>query len=91
MGVAHRSGRAAAGEQPLLARVLNWSYGSANAASKRRSYGDQSDQMLGLVARHPVLELRQLATLLDTSPRRVQTLLYRLTEPAGSVCCSQAT
>jgi hypothetical protein len=74
------------GEQPPRANVIAWSEGLAVNGQKQSALGDQADQVLGLVARHPLLEQRQLAALLDTSAVRVGHLIHRLTS-AGWIRC----
>jgi len=68
-----------AGERPLRARVFAWPDGMAVAGNQERALGDQADQVLGLVARHPLLERQQLAVLLDVSEARAGQLVRRLT------------
>ncbi len=58
-----------AGERPLRARVVACGTGLLLAATTDRMPGHQADEVLSLVARHPLLDGRQLATLLDISPR----------------------
>jgi hypothetical protein len=66
------------GELPVNANVVARSGGATVQGHQRRALGDQADQMLGLVARHPLLELRQLAAVLHTSTVRVGQLLRQL-------------
>jgi hypothetical protein len=65
-----------AGEQSLHARVV--ACPNVVGTTKARRRGEQVDQVLGLVARHPLLERRQLATLLNTSTVRTGQLVRRL-------------
>jgi hypothetical protein len=81
-----------AGEPPLRARVLIWPEVGSAAATRQHVLGDQTDQMFSLVARHPLLDLRQLAMLLNTSSRRATRLVgglvaagwIRLVQPVSS-------
>jgi Replication-relaxation len=67
-----------AGEQPLRVRVLIYPEGLLASGNKRRRFGDQSEQVLGLVARHPLLSRQQLAMLLGTSEARASRLVLQL-------------
>jgi hypothetical protein len=64
------------GQQPLPVRVIALQPAMEN---RPRVPGHQADLVLGLVARHPLLEHRQLAALLDTSATRVGRLVGELT------------
>jgi len=66
------------GERPVNVRVVAWSGGTTVQGQRRRALGDQADQVLGLVARHPLLEQRQIATVLGTSTARVSQLVRQL-------------
>jgi len=48
-------------------------------AGEWRTVGDQADDALSLVARHPLLDRAQLAVLLDTSAVRAGRIVQRLT------------
>jgi DNA-binding MarR family transcriptional regulator len=66
------------GERPINASVVAWSGGTTAQGQRKQALGGQADQVLGLVARHPLLEQRQLAAVLDTSTARVSQLVRRL-------------
>jgi hypothetical protein len=67
-----------AGERPLHARVVVHPEALATDRTPHRQHGAQADQALGLVARHPLIERRQLAALLGTSPARAGQLVRQL-------------
>ena len=73
-----------AGERPLRARVLVCPGEATAGGTARHHLGDRVDQLLGLVARHPLLTRPQLATVLDISRARAGQLIRRL-EAAGWV------
>jgi hypothetical protein len=72
--VAQRSGG-----EPLRARVFAWPQGLANGRDQGQRLGSHAEQVFGLVARHPLLTYRQLATLLGTSSGRIGQLVAQLT------------
>jgi len=74
-----------AGERPLHARVIVHSEAVVRTRNAHRRYGDQAEQALGLVARHPLLEHRQLAALLGTSRTHAGQLVRHLATN-GWVC-----
>jgi hypothetical protein len=67
-----------AGERPLHARVIAHPEALIGDRTTHRQHGYQVEQALGLVARHPVLERRQLAALLGTSEPRARQLVRQL-------------
>jgi hypothetical protein len=67
-----------AGESPLHARVVACLEDVVAGANKHHRFGDQAEQTLGLVARHPLLERRQLAILLGTSRPRTGQIIRQL-------------
>lgn len=67
-----------AGEQPLRARVVVCPGGLVSSEGKDHPSGSQAEQVLGLVARHPLLTRQQLATLLGTSAARTGRLVLQL-------------
>jgi len=67
-----------AGERPLHARVIPCTEALATDRNTQRRFGDQTEQALGLVARHPLLERRQLAALLGTSRSRTGQVVTQL-------------
>jgi hypothetical protein len=68
-----------AGERELHARViLHPEARAATSPTTHGRHGFQSEQALGLVARHPLLGHRQLAALLGTSAARAGRLLRQL-------------
>jgi hypothetical protein len=66
------------GERPVNVSVVAWSGGTTAQGQRRQALGGQADQVLGLVARHPLLEQQQLAAVLDTSTARVRQLVRQL-------------
>jgi hypothetical protein len=68
------------GEQPLRASVLALANPSAGRDERDERPGAQVDQLLALIARHPLLTRRQLASLLDTSSKRIARLESELAE-----------
>jgi hypothetical protein len=72
--VAQRSGA-----DPLRARVFAWPQGLANGGDRGQRLGTQAEQVFALVARHPLLTYRQLATLLGTFAGRIGQLVAQLT------------
>jgi hypothetical protein len=67
-----------AGERPLHARVITQPEALASGRTTHRRHGDHAEQALGVFARHPLLERRQLAALLGTSPARAGQLVRQL-------------
>ncbi len=67
-----------AGERPLHARVIACPEVLATGRNTPRRFGDQAEQALGLVARHPLLERQQLAALLGTSRSRTGQVVTQL-------------
>jgi hypothetical protein len=68
-----------AGEQPLRARVFACPEGLVSSSNRGRQLGNQTEQVLGLVARHPLLTRLQIAMLLGTSEARAGRLVVQLT------------
>ena len=70
-----------AGDRPLCARML--ARASRTRAARRgedRHLAGQADEAFALVARHPLLTRRQLASLVGTSTTRIARLVKELVE-----------
>lgn len=67
-----------AGDQPLRTRVVACPTGLLSSGDNDHRFSGQPEQVFGLIARHPLLTLRQLAMLLGTSEARATRIVVQL-------------